>query len=191
MGNIFKMAAILFVVAGLASGILAYYNSLTKPVIAELSKKNEELARTYVMPEATKFEEVVSEGIKYYKSFDGNNNLIGYVFLASGYGFSSNVETMVGVDKNFKITTIKVVKQAETPGLGAESQKIRYGETKPFFEGRFNGKNSLSVVVDKDDKSSADNVESITGSTITTRAVCNSVAEFANLIKKDLAKGGK
>jgi Na+-translocating ferredoxin:NAD+ oxidoreductase RnfG subunit len=41
MGNIIKLSAILFFVAGIAAGMLAFYNSLTKPEIDKLKAQNE------------------------------------------------------------------------------------------------------------------------------------------------------
>lgn len=191
MGNIIKMSAILFLVAGLASGILAFYNSTTSPIIKKLAMEKETAARSYVMPESVKeFEEIKSDKVKYFKAKDGDGSIVGYVFLAKGPGFSGDVETMVGVDPKFKIFTIKVVKQTETPGLGAETQVIKYGDDKPFFEGWLEGKSALGVVVDKDDANSKDKVQSITGSTITTRTVCNSITKYASLVKEDVDKGG-
>ncbi|PID27060.1 MAG: electron transporter RnfG [Candidatus Cloacimonadota bacterium] len=191
MGNIFKMSATLFLVAGLASGLLAFYSSMTSPVIKELSLKKETEARTYVVPKSVKeFEEIKKDNITYYKAKDDKGSLIGYVFLAKGPGFSGDVETMVGVDPNFKIFGVKVIKQTETPGLGAETQVVKYGDTKPFFESWFEGVNSINVVVEKDNANSKDKVQSITGATITTRAVCNAINKYSKLVKEDLQEGG-
>ena len=49
MGNIFKLAAILFIVGGIAAGSLAFFNSFTKPAIAKLKAETETKAREYVL----------------------------------------------------------------------------------------------------------------------------------------------
>ena len=201
MGNIIKLSTILFLVAGIAAGGLAFYNGITKPAIAALKAENETKARAYVLqglftedqipnlvyeegeieingnPE--KFWKVkVSESDPRYKAI---------VFLAKGMGFSGVIETMIGTDMNFKINAIKVLKHTETPGLGAEAQVIKYGEDKPFFEGWFAEKNSLKVVVVNDDVNSEHKVQSITGATITTRAICQSINKYSELVKQQLA----
>jgi electron transport complex protein RnfG len=94
---------------------------------------------------------------------------------------------MVGTDANFRINTVKVLKHTETPGLGAESQTVRYGEEEPYFETRFKGDDPLIVIVEKDDNDEFDNVESLTGATITTRAVCSSINKYAAAVKEKLA----
>jgi len=203
MGNIFKLSAILFFVAGIAAGGLAFYNSITKPEIAKLKAANEKIARAYVLQGLFTEEQmstlIYEEGEidldgtkeKFWKvktSETGQYKAL--VFLAKGMGFSGVVETMIGTDLNFKINGIKVLKHTETPGLGAEAQTIKYGEEKPFFEGWFAEKNSLKVVVVNDDLNSKDKIQSITGATITTRAVCKSINKYAELVKKQMGSMG-
>ncbi|MBN2790227.1 MAG: FMN-binding protein [Candidatus Delongbacteria bacterium] len=199
MGNIIKLSSILFFVAGIAAGSLAFYNSFTKPEIAKLKAENETKARGYVLQGLIPDDQIpgliYEEGQieingmkeKFWKvKTPGSNQYKALVFLAKGQGFSGVVETMVATDMNFKINGIKVLKHTETPGLGAEAQTVKYGDTKPFFEGWFKEKNSLNVIVEKDDPNSADKVQSITGATITTRAVCNSINKYAELVKKQM-----
>ncbi|NOR46004.1 MAG: FMN-binding protein [Candidatus Delongbacteria bacterium] len=199
MGNIIKLSSILFFVAGIAAGSLAYYNSITKPAIAKLKAANEEKARAYVL-QGLFSEEQISNLIYEEGEIDLDGTIEKFwrvkatesgqykalVFLSKGMGFSGLIETMVGTDMNFKINAIKVLKHTETPGLGAEAQTIKYGEDKPFFEGWFTEKNSLKVVVVNDDLNSKDKVQSITGATITTRAICRSINKYAELVKKQM-----
>ncbi len=189
MGNIIKLSVILMIVSGLSAGILAFFNLKTSPIIAKMAEKSKEEARFYVMPNAKRFEEISFQGNSgsnesYCKAFDKDDKFIGYVFSAKGPGYSGIVETMVGADTTFKIVSIKVLKQTETPGLGAECKTVKYGEKNPYFENWFKNLDALSVVVVKDDKNSPNKVESLTGSTITTRAVCKSIREYAKMVKE-------
>ncbi|MDA3839126.1 MAG: FMN-binding protein [Candidatus Delongbacteria bacterium] len=206
MGNIIKLSAILFFVAGIAAGSLAFYNSITKPEIAKLKAKNEKIARAYVLQGLFTEDQmstlIYEEGEidldgtkeKFWKvktSETGQYKAL--VFLAKGMGFSGVVETMIGTDLNFKINGIKVLKHTETPGLGAEVLTKKYEDiqkhgdnAKPFFEGWFAEKSSLKVVVVNDDLNSKDKVQSITGATITTRAVCKSINKYAELVQKQM-----
>jgi len=201
MGNIFKLAAILFLVGGIAAGSLAFFNSFTKPAIEKLKLESETKAREYVLnglvPE-DKIKGVIYEkdsleiqkgSYEFFykvKENESASNHIAYIFLAKGSGFSGVVETMVCTDAQFKINRIKVLKHTETPGLGAEAQTIKYGDKEPFFETWFKEKNSLKVVVEKDDSSSPDKVQSLTGATITTRAICKSISAYTELVKKNI-----
>jgi len=190
MGNIFKLSATLFLFTAIAAGLLSYYNGLTKPQIEELGKKNAKIARKYVLRPDTagiSFTSAKLDKEEYFVVTDENGQQLGYVFTAKGNGFSGVVETMVGTDNNFNIKGIKVLKHTETPGLGAEVKTIRYGETEPFFETWFKGRNAEKVVVYKDDANSPDKVDAITGATITTRAVCKSINKYAAKVKQSVA----
>ena len=83
---------------------------------------------------------------------------------------------MVGLDNQLKVITIKVIDQAETPGLGANCAT----ET---FPDRFKGKSMEELVVDKDGGS----IASLTGATITTRAIATSIKDQIRALKTDLA----
>ena len=200
MGNIFKLSLILFLVAGIAAGTLAFYNSFTKPEIEKLNAKLEAEAKQYVLKGL--FADDVLENLIYeeseleiggkaekfwkVKEKESDHSPKAYVFLSKNQGFSGIIETMVGTDKNFVINGIKVIKHTETPGLGAEVQTIKYGEDEPFFERWFKGKNSVRVVVEKDDSASPDKIQSLTGATITTRAICESIKSYAGAVNTRL-----
>lgn len=203
MGNIFKLSLILFLVAGIAAGTLAFYNSFTKPEIEKLNAKLEAEAKQYVLKglfadealETLFYEEgeieIGGKTEKFWKVKEKESDPApkAYVFLSKNQGFSGVIETMVGTNEDFVINGIKVLKHSETPGLGAESQTIKYGETEPFFERWFKGKNSLKVVVEKDDSTSPDKIQSLTGATITTRAVCESIKSYASAVNAKKGSG--
>jgi len=185
MGYFIKLGLVLLIITVVASGILAYVNDLTKDKIADNKVKAEELARTQVLDGAVTFEqrsvtlpaeEIEPNPLKkkveagprefiYYEGLDADGKLIGYTFVASQYGYSSVVKTMVGVDKAEHITSIKVIEQAETPGLGANSATA-------VFQQRFAKKGLDALKVDKD----GGEIVSLTGATITSRTVTNSIA---------------
>ncbi|MFO7811139.1 MAG: RnfABCDGE type electron transport complex subunit G [Candidatus Delongbacteria bacterium] len=206
MGNTLKLSGILFLVAGIAAGTLAFYNSFTRPEIEKLNRKLEKEARQYVLKglfDESVMDDLIYEEVEYnvgggkkekfwkVKEHPSDKDYKAYVFLSKKQGFSGVIETMVGTDEEFGINRIKVVKHTETPGLGAEVQTKKYGEKEPYFEKWFRGKNSLKVVVEKDNPSSKDRVQSLTGATITTRAVCESIQEYAEYIQKAVGPARK
>ena len=85
----------------------------------------------------------------------------------------SDVKTMVGVTPDLKVNRIKIIEQKETPGLGANCEK-------PKFQQQFENKNKSEMTVDKD----GGNIISITGATITTRTVTNSIKAGLNFLEK-------
>lgn len=168
MKETIRYGFILGLICLLSAGLLAVVNSWTAPKILAQNKETEEKTLAEVLPEAEKFEPVVSstgENI-YYKAYDKNNKIIGYAFKAAGKGYSSVVETMVGMDLGGNVAAVKILSQNETPGLGS-----RVAE--PSWTGQFSGKSVLGL----------SEVQAITGATISSRAVINSVKEKAEEIK--------
>ena len=158
-----KLGFILFIITAIASGVLAYLNTLTQPIIEENQRVAQEKARKEVLPSAVTFEEVVGE-LTYHIGKDAEEQVVGYTFVASLYGYSGDVKTMVGINTDLVIEKIKVISQSETPGLGANCEK-------PEFQAQFSGKQKGEMKVDKDGGS----IVSLTGATITTRTIANSI----------------
>lgn len=161
MKEMVKFGFILGIICVVAAGLLSGVNSLTKPRIAAQALAEENAGLKEVLPGADKFEAVKEkEEIIYYKGYDSNGKLIGVAFKATGKGYSSLIETLVGMLQNGRIVAIKILFQNETPGLGS-----RISESN--FINRFKGINNVS------------GVEAITGATISSRAVIASVEKKA------------
>ncbi|MFA6357853.1 MAG: FMN-binding protein [Candidatus Omnitrophota bacterium] len=173
MKEMARYGFILALICIVAAGLLAGVNALTRTKIAGQAIASEQSALREVMPLAVRFSEIKSgEEILYYKAFDSQDKLIGFVFKASGKGYSSVVVTLAGIFLDLKISAIKVISQNETPGLGVRV-------TEDQFQNHFNNQNCLDL----------SGVEAITGATISSRAVINSVMkkaqEISELIKNE------
>jgi len=142
-------------------------------------KANRELAvekaRKQVFPLAARFEEQYTKNITFFYVFDEDDQLIGYTFVATGMGYADVIRTMVGLNLDMSINRIAVIHQRETPGLGDKVQ------TEGFYS-RFFGLRREHLRVDKD----GGNIVSLTGATITTRTVANSIREYIELLEKAL-----
>ncbi len=191
MNYFVKLGLVLLIITAIASGILAYVNGLTADKIRENKSRVEEEARQEVLSEAVRFEQqtitleaVVEEPnplkniadtgprqFVYYLGYDTADSLVGYTYVASKYGYSSLVKTMVGVNMDLEIAKIKVIEQSETPGLGANS-------TSDEFQDRFTSMSKDQLQVDKDGGA----IKSLTGATITSRAVTGSIAEGLQIL---------
>jgi electron transport complex protein RnfG len=170
MKEMARYGFILALICIVAAGLLAMVNILTGPKILAAALSEEQVAFKEVMPMAVKFTAVKPDADKeilYYKAFDIQGKLIGFVFKASGKGYSSVIETLAGIFLDGKISAIKVISLNETPGLG-----MRVAEDK--FTKQFNQQNSLDL----------SSVEAITGATISSRAVMDSVMKKAQDIKE-------
>lgn len=177
MGNILKLSMILMLVTVVAALTLAGVNSVTKPLIEEQKRLAVQNALLEVVPDAAEgvyvdIGEKEGELFKAYVSKD-TTELVGFAFKAYGKGYSSTIETMVGLDLSGNIKGIKVLFQQETPGLGTKIEEVKYGELSPWFCDQFKSKVAEVVAVDKDNGE----ITSITGATISSRAVTKSVKD--------------
>ena len=171
-----KLSLILLIFCAVASGILAYVNSLTAPVIAARKAQNEIDTRNALIPGADFSEASTADGSTYYIATNPESGeVLGYTFIAAETGYSSTVQTMVGVNKDFYVLSIKVIDQAETPGLGANCSN-------DSFTGQFAGMNPDQLLVDKD----GGQVVALSGATITSRCVTNSIRERIRAVMTDL-----
>ena len=213
MKNIIHYAIVLFVVAGIAGVGLYGVNAATAQRIEQSKKAALADGQKIAFPGAAKFSDpksfdVNGEKATYYEAYDEKENLIGYVLKYGVMGYQSLVEVLTGITLDGKIKAIKVLSQAETPGLGAEvdalpssgtiwkkvgsifSKKDKTNENAapliPAFQAQYAGKSitDLKVVKEKTDKY----IEAISGATITSRAVTRAVREPAEAFVKQILK---
>lgn len=90
--------------------------------------------------------------------------IIGYAFIATGKGYGGEINTIVGIDNEYKIKEISVVSNTETPGLGTKILET-------FFTDQFKNLELQDVKLSKD----GGKVDAISGATISSRAVTDSV----------------
>ena len=90
-------------------------------------------------------------------------------------GYSGKINMLVGVDPQGKVSGVKILNHRETPGLGANI-------VKSGFLKQFKGKSLKDPIEPKQD------IDAITGATISSRAVCKGVKEALKKAK-DLPAG--
>jgi len=152
---------ILGIICFLASAVLAIVDAVTEPNIKIQQAKEEKAALEEVFPEAAIFKPRLSqEEVLYFLAYDKDNKLLGFVIKAQAKGYSSEIETLVGLNLNLKIKQVKVLSQNETPGLGSRIAM-------DSFTGRFAGKNLAGL----------NDVQAITGATISSGAVIKSIKD--------------
>lgn len=179
MKEILKLGGILLLVTAIAGAALSMVNAITKPKIEEQKRLVTQRALIAALPtaDASAIDSVFIDG-KFMDYFIGYSDtskkeIAGYSFVAKGAGYSSVIETMVGVDTTGTIIGLKIMHQVETPGLGTKIEEVRYGESSSWFQDMFLNKVADGLAVDKD----GGEIKSITGATISSRAVANSIKE--------------
>lgn len=172
MKEVIRFGFILTLICIVAAGLLAGVNSLTKERTLAQAQAEEKASLKAVIPQGMHFEPVKKEEqIIYYKAFDKDGKFIGVAFKTQAKGYASIIEAIVGMLKDGTITSVKILSQNETPGLGSRI-------VEPAFITQFTRKKDLSAV------------QAITGATISSKAVIDSVKKKTEDIKA-LIKDGK
>lgn len=173
MREIIKLGLILFIITAVAAVVLGLSNGITSEKIAEVEAAKSEAARKEVLSDAESFEAVELSGtseeiIEAYKGLKGGE-VVGFAIKTATSGYGGNVEVITGISSDGIIKAVKVVGHQETPGLGANSTSVE-------FQGQYSGKkvdNEITVV--KTTPSNDNEIQAITGATITSNAVTKGV----------------
>ena len=169
---IIKLAAILFAIAFLCSLILVVCNSITEPVIKKLQIESENTAKAEVLSISDgEFKNTKADGVdEAYLGYDKDGNLVGYCFKVSPSGFGGKI-------------TLMITQMSETPGLGAKASE-------PDWLNKFVGKTN-GINIAKGGKGGENDVDAISGATITSKAVANGINLSLDAAQKLIEKEGK
>lgn len=169
-----NMVLVLFCIALVCSAAvgLVYKVTLDPITKAEQLKVTQSIAAVLPAFEQTS-EDVITIDGKEFKVFTATNaagEVVGYAFEAyTMNGFSGEIRLMVGFDVEGTISGVEVLKQAETPGLGANLAKPD-NVVRKSIEGKKAADLNLKVRKDGGD------VDALTAATISSRAYTEVVA---------------
>ena len=173
MKHILKPAFSLFIIAAVTTTLIALAHSLTlRPIADQVIKTREKTMKT-IMPEALDFREVTIEksgNIDGVFEANNRNDTLGYIVALSPSGYSGKINMMVGIMINRnEIAGLRILKHSETPGLGALAVKEK-------FYRKYDNRKIAPLRVVRNSPGEND-IEAITGATITTRAITGAVNE--------------
>lgn len=114
---------------------------------------------------------------------DAGGSVLGYVVTVTAKDASQSTITFsVGIRSDGTVNGYSITSIAETPGLGMKAQE-------ESFYGQFEGKNVESFTVVKSAPAADNEIESISGSTITSKAMANGVNACIVYFQNVLAGG--
>ena len=183
----------LTIITVVAGACLGFVNEITKGPIAEAEQRAKTAAYYAVYADADMFNEsedltayvksgdykkaLSSAGVKdasvveAFEAVDSSGNLIGYVMNAkSTKAFDGDLTISIGVTTDGKITGIEFIDIHETAGMGMNAKD------KPEWRTQFYGQAAESFTV-------GENIEGLSGATITSRAVTGAVNSALVLAK--------
>jgi len=113
-------------------------------------------------------DELGKEGVVVYPAYH-EGKLVGEAYsVISHQGFSGDIEILLGVSPEGRVTGVEIISHAETPGLGAKVVSEATWKGKRELVGR---SLSDSLTVKKD----GGEIDTIAGATISPRAICGAV----------------
>jgi electron transport complex protein RnfG len=188
MKEVVHIIATLTLIGVIAGGSLSLVNNWAAPKIAINQKAETERAIYLVHLDGKRYDELKNAGFEIYKVFDETEKSVGYSLVYSGNGFQGKIKLMIGLSDDInQITSIEVLEQSETPGLGTKILE-------PPYKDQYNGLVTTPAIklVKGAEPSNPNEVQSITGATISSRAVVtivnDGVAKLRALENKGASK---
>lgn len=208
-GGMLKDALVLFAITLLAGLILGAVYQVTKEPIAVQKEKAKQKACMEVFQDAASFEAIAVvtqdgesgaetvylpegwmeqgfEGVdigEVMKALDGSGTVLGYVITVNDHeGYGGDIEFMMGVRNDGTLNGISLLSISETAGLGMRAEEV----LKPQFAGKM--VESFTYV--KSGAAGDDQIDAISGATITTNAVTNGVNGGLYYFREVLMEGG-
>jgi len=176
---------VIYVIGGL---ILAIVHANTSPVRYQNKINFENQALKSLLPDSEHMEieklgdwKIHDKAAKYWVA-KKDGSAVAYIVQSFGKGYSSYINTLIAVDKDFKVVKVKILDQKETPGLGDVIEE-------DDFTNRLIGKDVEHLKVLKTE--TTDFVQAVTGSTVSSRAVTDdAVRNGVAFIRDKMKEGG-
>lgn len=188
MKNMLKDAFILFVITMISGALLGLVYQVTKDPIAEQKQKAKTLACKEVFEAADHFEEIATSSNldlvsltqelkeqgyqvdldEISAAYDTNGSKLGHVITVTDHeGYGGDIQFTVGITNDGLINGISILNISETAGLGMRADEV----LKPQFA----NKTAEKFTYTKTGATADDQIDAISGATITTNAVVNGV----------------
>ncbi len=185
MKEMLKNTAILLAITLVAGLLLGLVYENTKDIIAKQEADSKVAAYKEVFASASDFElisgedesveaQLTANGFEadsineVMKAVDASGNTLGYAFtITTSEGYGGDITFTLGIAKDGTVNGISILSISETAGLGMEADKV----LKPQFA----NKKVDSFAYTKTGASADNEIDAISGATITTNAITNAV----------------
>ena len=203
MKNMLKDAAVLFMITLAAGLALGFFYQITKEPIARAEERAAKEAYAEVFPGAADFKEMdlfwpedenwenawKEAGLEavelgtLLEALDSDQNLLGYVLTVTSHeGYGGDITFTMGIALDGTLNGISILDISETAGLGMKAESV----LKPQFA----NKKVPSFTYTKQGAMSDNQIDAISGATITTNAFTNAVNGGLYYFQTQLGGGG-
>lgn len=178
--SIVKIALNLASACIISGFIIATVYFLTNDIAIAKQAELKNLALKSLVSEADQYTPI--EGKTGWYTATRGGETIAYVVPAESKGYGGSIKLLVAIGPDNKVIKYSILESKETPGLGDKAAK------EPFT-GQFTGKTSEHLIVTKD-ASNKEDIQAISGATITSRAVTLAVKNAVDEVSS-FTKGGE
>ena len=186
MAKIIRLSLVLLLITAITGIILGAVYTVTLEPIRKVKEREKMEALAATLPGAKEFKTLPVKGdagiILEINEGSAAGAVVGYNFTVTPKGYAGPIEMVVGEAKDGRLMDIKILKHAETPGLGAKA-------TEPLFSGQFKNKSVPKIEVSKTPPASTSEIQAISGATITSRAVAAGVNTALDYWKGNFSGG--
>ena len=190
MNKIVKNTLSLTLITVVLGVVLGLVHSVTAEPIARQEEQKKQEACADVFEDAQTFEavELETSGLEekftsaladagleeehideLYNALDGSGNTLGYVFtVTTGEGYGGDIQFTLGVAADGTMQGISFLSISETAGLGMRANT-------DDFKSQFAGKNVESIAYSKTGATADNEIDALSGATVTTNAVTHGV----------------
>lgn len=165
--DIIKPVGVLLAICIIIPLALSVTNKVTAKKIAELENENSK-KNMQSLVSADDFEKCSDGGIEYYTAIKGGDTAA-YIFTESAKGYGGDVSVMTAVKPNGTVAGVAILDVSnETPGLGQNAAK-------ESFYSQYAGLKKGVSLLKNGAKAENNEVDAVTGATITSTAVTRAV----------------
>lgn len=191
MKETIKNALLLTMITLIAGILLGAVYKITKEPIAVQEEKESQEACQAVFSDAdsfdTAYEMEADESLKAVEqvipALDADGNTIGYVLkVTSNEGYGGDISFMLGIQSDRTVNGISILSISETAGLGMRA-------TEPEFYEQFSGKQVEQFAYTKSGAQADNEIDALSGATITTNAITNGVNAGLSYFQDHLKEG--
>lgn len=187
MNKLIKDALALTAITVVSGLLLGLVYGITKEPIAKQQEKTQMEAYQEVFPDAESFEDYIDAGDetmrsvldengfeaqeidKMVKAVGADGSQLGFVVtVTTSEGYGGDIQFTMGVSEDGTLNGISILSISETPGLGMKADTEE-------FKSQFVGKNAEAIRYSKTGAAADDEIDALSGATITTNAMTNGV----------------
>lgn len=187
MNKLIKDALALTAITVVSGLLLGLVYGITKEPIAKQQEKTQMEAYQEVFPDAESFEDYIDAGDetmrsvldengfeaqeidKMVKAIGADGSQLGFVVtVTTSEGYGGDIQFTMGVSEDGTLNGISILSIGETPGLGMKADTEE-------FKSQFVGKNAEVLRYTKTGAVADDEIDALSGATITTNAMTNGV----------------